>query len=105
MPAAGTALYAEAVSLPVRNDSPLAARVRDSLQRTKVPLVIDCTDAGMYDFADPSLRPWFDRDDAEDHIRALAVAGKVGDREADALRRFVTDGYLVVDGLIDDQLI
>lgn len=103
---AGDVLWSAAATLTVVNDSPLAARVRESLVRRGTPLIVDnVIDSADYDFADASLAPWFDRPDAKEHIAALRAAGTIDDREASALEQFVDDGYLVLEGLIDDALI
>lgn len=88
------------------NPGPLAERVRASLAGRGVPLAYagPC-DAGRYDYDDPSLRPWFDREDADAHVQALLDAGRIDADEAQALRGFVRDGYLVLEGGIEEALV
>ncbi|HBD20582.1 MAG TPA: hypothetical protein DC063_11200 [Arenimonas sp.] len=88
------------------NPGALAARVRASLAGRGVPLAYagPC-DAGRYDYDDASLRPWFDREDADAHVQALLDAGRIDAGEAEALRGFVRDGYLLLPGGLDDALV
>lgn len=99
--------YASAVeTVTVGNPGPLAARVRESLRKKAVPLAYagPC-DSGRYDYADPALRPWFDREDADEHVQALLDAGQVSADEAAQLRAFVRDGFLVLPDGIEDALV
>jgi hypothetical protein len=98
----GVTLASSTFALRVKNDSTLAARVRESLTRSRTPLFAGCLDARLYDFADEALRPWFDRPDADEHVARLLRAGEIDEPLAAALRQFVRDGYLEQEGLIDD---
>lgn len=90
----------------VANEGGLAARVRDSLRRRQVPPAFagPC-DAGRYDYADETLVPWFDRPDAEAHIQTLQAEARISDEEAEQLRGFVRDGFLVVPDGLEPELV
>lgn len=95
-----------ATAFEVGNAGALAAKVRESLRRRAVALAFagPC-DAGRYDYDDASLQPWFDREDADAHVQRLLDAGHIDAGEAEALRGFVRDGYLVLEGGIEDELV
>jgi len=63
---------------------------------------VDSTD---FDIGNPALRPWFDQPDAMKHVAALREAGKIDAKEEAALRQFVEEGYLVMDGAIEEPLL
>jgi hypothetical protein len=90
------------LTLNVRNEGELAAQVAASLKATGVPLIVDVCDSGAYDYADESLKAWFDRSprEAEAHIQDLVAQGKATAAEAEALRHFVSEGYLVLPDLV-----
>jgi hypothetical protein len=48
---------------------------------------------------------WFDRPDAGDHIARLLGRGEINEAEAVQLGKFVEQGFLVLEGLIDDELV
>ncbi len=48
---------------------------------------------------------WFDRPDALDHIAHLLEEGRVDQTEADNLRQFVEQGFLILEDLIDAELV
>jgi len=49
--------------------------------------------------------PWLDRPDAEAEIARRAAAGEITDEEAGLCRKWVRDGYLILEGFYpDDQL-
>lgn len=105
---AGTVLAERTLSIKVRNEGETARLVAQSLRARGAPLVLDgrC-DSTSYDYANPSLAAWFDRapEEAEAHIAKLEKAGKATAAEAQALRQFVKDGYLVVeDAIAPDHL-
>jgi len=91
------------VTLTVPALNSLGATVAESLRRSLAPLVIDgdC-DSGLYDYADPALRPWFDQpeDVALAHIAGLEASGRADADEAQALRHFVREGYLAMENVL-----
>jgi hypothetical protein len=90
----------------IANPGPLADKVRASMRDFGTPLAFagPC-DSSYYDYSDDSLRPWFDRPDAEQHIVALLQSGRIVESEAEMLRTFVRDGYLVIKGAVPDDLV
>ncbi len=102
----GRLRWAHSVSLTVSNRGHIAEQVRQSLRRSGVPLVMEgpC-DASRYDFADPSLTPWFDRPDFGRTIQQRLQAGMITLHEAESLTAFVADGYLALPSLIEDALL
>lgn len=104
--AAGREIWSDVTQLNVVNTSWLARAVADSMRRHGTPLVLDgCVDTTHYDYADLSVQPWFDRPDAGAHIAARLAAGELSQTEADHLRHFVDDGYVILKGLIDPPLL
>lgn len=103
---AGIPVAARQDFIDIRNDGAIAVQVRDSLRAARVPLVLDgpC-DAGLYDYADTALIPWFDRPDAEQTIHAWLVGRRITFAEAEALLGFVSNGYMVLPNLIEDELL
>lgn len=92
--------------LRVQNAEPLRSQVAESLRRSRAPAVVDGScDSRDYDYADPSLRPWFDRPDAMEHIEGLLASGKISAGDAERLRAFVTNGFLVLPDVIDSGLL
>jgi len=99
----GAVLAERTLTLKVRNEGELARQVAESLRASGVPLVVDgACDSRMYDYGDPTLTAWFDRDPAavQAHLAELAASGKATPDEIKALRHFVENGYLVVEDLI-----
>ena len=100
----GEQLAQREMTLRPRNEGAVARAVAESLRATGAPLVVDgCCDSTMYDYSDPALAAWFDRspEEAEEHIRGLERSGAVTLAEAEALRRFVAEGYLVLPDVVD----
>jgi ectoine hydroxylase-related dioxygenase (phytanoyl-CoA dioxygenase family) len=92
------------MTLQVRNEGAVAEQVRASLKANGAPLVLDgVCDSGDYDYADPALTAWFDREPAvvEAHLEHLTASGAATADEIEALRHFVDHGYLVVSNVID----
>lgn len=102
----GGILWERSFSIRAANMGKLAEAVRASMQAFGTALVVDggC-DASHYDFADPKLKPWFDRPDASEHIRSLKDTGKIDAGEAKWLDQFVTDGFIVADNLLEPDLL
>jgi len=64
-------------------------------------------DSGAYDYADPKLTAWFDREpeEVEAHLARLAEAGAAEPEEIEALRHFSEQGFLVVpDAVAPDHV-
>jgi hypothetical protein len=84
----------------------LSENIRRFFESHEVPWgFFGLTDYGKYraerlDSAS-SLRPWFDRPDAGAHIEVLQKEKRINDDEAELLRRFVEDGIIILDNLID----
>jgi len=100
----GGVLAQHAMTLQVRNEGAVAEQVRASLRANGAPLVLDgVCDSGDYDYADPALTAWFDREPAavDAHLEGLAARGAATADEIEALRHFVDHGYLVVPDVID----
>jgi ectoine hydroxylase-related dioxygenase (phytanoyl-CoA dioxygenase family) len=102
---AGLPLAHRELTLHVRDEGPLAEITRASLKRTGAPLAIDECDAGLYDYGDESLKAWHDRSEAEveAHLAALAGSGRATPAEIEALRHFVSQGYLVLEGVVGPE--
>lgn len=101
-------LAERSVTVHVRNQGETARRTAASLRAAGVPLAIDgAVDSRLYDYADPSLTAWFDRgpEAVEAHLAGLAARGEADAEEIAALRHFVDEGYLVMPGRIDADLI
>jgi hypothetical protein len=88
------------VTLTIRfaNKGPLAAQVRDHLIARQTPLVLDppC-DSTHFGPTGLDLAPWYDRPDALAVIETRLECGQVTNEEAQLLRQFVTEGYVILD--------
>lgn len=103
-----TVLAERSVTVQVRNEGETARRTAASLRASGVPLAIDgAVDSSLYDYADPSLAAWFDRspDAVEAHLAGLAARGEATADEIAALRHFADEGYMVIPGRIDAELL
>jgi hypothetical protein len=104
----GAVLAAQALTLHVRNEGELAEQVAASLRATGVPLVVDggC-DSSTYDYGDPSLTAWFDREPAEieAHLAGLAASGAADEDQVEALRHFAENGFLLMPDAIAPDLV
>ena len=102
--ARGAVLAQRPITLQVVNRGPVAAQVADSLRRSGAPLVLDgVCDSAVYPYDDAEATPWFDRPVADGlaEIARREAAGEVSAEEADALRSFVRDGFLMMEGVVD----
>jgi hypothetical protein len=91
-------------SFKVSNNGQLADDVRYSLSLKGVPLVfMEPCDTRMYDYADASLWPWFDRPDAHAVIGQWRSEGRIDEACAGLLTQFVDKGYVVLNGLISSD--
>lgn len=94
------------IQVEVANAGRLAGQVRGSLQRHGTPIAYaGLCDSRHYDFADAGLTPWFDSPDADRHIDGLLASGDIDDLEAEMLRGFVRDGFLVLPEGLEDELV
>ena len=84
--------------------SQLGEETAELLRKSNVPLVFEgeC-DSSYYPYS--KHQAWFDRPDAEEHIAGLLQCGEIDAHDAEQLRHFVAHGYLVLEGLIDDELV
>lgn len=104
MDARGRRFGEKHLKLRVRNVGDLARRVAESLRRRNVPVVVEGPlDSGLYDYDDPALTAWFDREPAavEAHLADLAARGAATAEEIEALRHFAERGFLVLPDAID----
>ena len=93
-------------ALQVRNEGPLADRVRASLKSYGTPWVLDGpVDSTSFDVANPELKAWFDRPDALQRLVAQRRAGRVTEDEEATLRQFVEKGYAVLPVPIEERLL
>ncbi|HEY0588253.1 MAG TPA: phytanoyl-CoA dioxygenase family protein [Pseudoduganella sp.] len=91
-------------TLPVDNFGELARETAKLLRAARVPtFFVGPCDSSVYPYT--AHTAWFDRPDAGQHIDHLLASGKITQVEADQLRFFVEQGYLVFENLIDEQLI
>jgi len=92
--------------LVVLNDGELAERVRAVLASNGVPLVFigDC-DASYYAEAQRDIGCWMDSPDVERRIAEKLERGLITAGEADMLRRFARDGFVVLDAALPEPMI
>jgi phytanoyl-CoA hydroxylase len=66
------------------------------------PPIVDLTlFLGKPDWSDSAnKKPWFDLPNAMDRVRVWELTGKITTSEADLLKKWVTDGYVVIDNVI-----
>lgn len=63
-------------------------------------------DSSMYPYEDQdSIRPWFERKDAYKYLNTQLNENKISDTEHSHLSNFVENGFIEIEGLIDDSLI
>jgi hypothetical protein len=93
-------------ALQVRNEGPLAEKVRASLRDYGTPWVLDGPiDSTSFDLANPALAAWFDRPDAAARLAAKRREGRVTAEEEATLRQFIERGYAVLPVPLDDALL
>jgi hypothetical protein len=94
------------VPFQVGNASAVAGAVRQSLQRSKTPVVFEgpC-DTSYYDYKDSSVAPWFDRPDALEYLKALSIVENLTPQEQGWLKDFVERGFIVLEDFIDKDLL
>lgn len=99
-------VFKEGIKIEVTHCSDLAKSVERIFRHHNTPFAFrGACDAANYPYDAEGFRPWFDREDADVHIDRLRQKGEITADEADRLRDFVRDGYLVVEDLIDSDLI
>jgi len=83
----------------------LAEQTARYLRASGTPLFFKgACDSSMYPYGETTAA-WFDRPDADEHITGLLQRGEINTVEAEQLRSFVRDGFLVLPDLIDEKLI
>ncbi|MCU1340166.1 MAG: hypothetical protein JWO19_5747 [Bryobacterales bacterium] len=94
------------LSFQVNNSSSLGLAVRESLQRRGTPVVFDgpC-DSQYYDYKDAAVVPWFDRTDALEYLKTLAVEENLTQQEVGRLKDFLERGFIVMEDFIDKDLL
>lgn len=98
------AISAVETSLIISNVGALAQETTRLLRRHGTPLFfVGPCDSTMYPYGLHTA--WFDRPDADEHIAGLLAQGKITRAEAGHLRDFVQNGFAVLQGLLDDELI
>jgi ectoine hydroxylase-related dioxygenase (phytanoyl-CoA dioxygenase family) len=103
---AGNVVFTAAIPISLEFEGDLARVVRHSLLEAGVPFAYSgLCDSSIYPFNDSDVRPWFDREDADQHIDKLLQNRYIDQAEAQLLRGFVRDGYIMIEALIDDELI
>ncbi|MFN3842947.1 MAG: phytanoyl-CoA dioxygenase family protein [Rehaibacterium terrae] len=90
----------------IHNPGTLAAQVREALTTAGVPVAFvgDC-DAAMYERAQSHVTAWVDAPDAEARVDAMLAEGRIGTTEAEQLRRFLRDGFVILDEPLPEALI
>lgn len=92
------------INIPVSNVGKLAHETANLLRQYGTPLFfVGPTDSGMYPY--PDHVAWFDSPHAGEHIASLLAQGHVSEAEAERLRFFVANGYLVFEDMIDTDLV
>jgi hypothetical protein len=93
-------------SIHVRNEGLVAAQVAAALRAHAVPVVFqgDC-DSSYYAAAKSSAGHWLDAPDAERMLDEHVASGRITPREAEQLRGFRRDGYVILDELLPEDLL
>ncbi|MGX0935885.1 ectoine hydroxylase-related dioxygenase (phytanoyl-CoA dioxygenase family) [Cupriavidus metallidurans] len=90
----------------VMNGSELSEQVADLLTKSNVPVLFaGLCDSSFYPYGAAEATAWFDRPDADAHIERLLSQGEIDATEAEALRGFVKNGFMVLEDLLDDELV
>ncbi len=103
--AGGRPLAVTSLTVHVRNEGALADEVRESLRRTGAPLVVTELDSRLYAYHDQRLTAWYDRSPAavEEHLAKLSDTGRAAPDEIAALRHFVDEGFMTLDGVVGPE--
>jgi len=101
-----TTVRTPAKEMHVSNPGRLANLVRESLTEYKTPIAFagPC-DSRLYNFDDQKLIPWFERSDAQHELLRRIECGEVSLSDADKLRSFLRDGFMVVRGILSESLV
>ncbi|PZQ65617.1 MAG: hypothetical protein DI570_01160 [Phenylobacterium zucineum] len=93
------------VTVQVANPGALAERTRASLRRSGAPFAVETCDAGDYDYADETLRPWHERSPevVEAHLAGLTARGAASPDEIEILRHFVQHGFAVLPEVVEPE--
>lgn len=88
----------------VNNNSKLAAETLRLLREHGTPLFFEgACDSSMYPY--DKHQNWFDRPDADLYIDRMIEDAKINHEEAENLRNFILNGFMILPGLIDESLI
>jgi hypothetical protein len=90
----------------ISNQGKLADRTRDALKSADVPVAFlgDC-DSSYYERARSHVAHWMENPSVETEIEAKLADRLITESEADLLRRFVRDGFVVLDELLPEAMI
>jgi hypothetical protein len=89
--------------LNVSNAGSLSEQTTRLLRGHGTPLFfVGPCDSTMYPY--DAHTAWFDRPDAEQHVEELLAQSTITQDEAKHLREFVRNGFMVLEGVIDDKL-
>lgn len=90
----------------ISNPGPLAADIRDSLERQKVNIfLIEPCDAGFYRHDSPDLVPWFDRDDCQNHLDMMLREKCIPSHLEMPFRQFLSEGWLEIENHVEPRLL
>jgi hypothetical protein len=93
-------------NITIENSGGLFDKVQDALVKFDTPIIFeDACDSSMYPYENEDIRPWFDKPDADNYITKLLNNNSINEYESKCLKQFVEDGYMVLEGLIDEDLI
>ncbi|GJH26024.1 phytanoyl-CoA dioxygenase family protein [Caballeronia novacaledonica] len=98
------AVSTECVTITVDHVPGLAEETAHLLKEANAPLFFTgpC-DSKFYPYDQHTA--WFDRPDADSHIDGMLARSEITSEEAKRLRQFVEQGFMIVEGLIDDELV
>ncbi len=92
------------VDLNIGHETGFAQNTAQLMKDAKSPVFfLGPCDSKYYPYAQHTA--WFDRPDADEHIQKLLTQGDINEVEAAKLRQFVQEGYLEIEGLIDEALV
>ncbi len=102
----GGEIYRTVAHYEVGNDGEVGRVAREALIAHRLPLAFfgNC-DAGHYAPAYNETVTWVDRPDAPARVDAMLAAGEISEPEAGMLRRFLSDGFVIFDELLPDDMI
>ncbi|KAF0811704.1 hypothetical protein IGB42_03863 [Andreprevotia sp. IGB-42] len=91
-------------TLQINNAGSLAVETAALLKEHGTPIFfVGPCDSTAYPY--PTHTAWFDRPDAAQHIDGLLATGQISALEARNLHHFVEQGYVAIEGLLDDELV